>query len=233
MLAVCACIWLSHGLPHRYPVLARMEPANPTLASDKCLVQYDEDRPNLSPPCYAAVSAPTSVAIWGDSHAAALAPGLRALAIAQGYGFVQLTKAACLPLAGVMRYIPRIPAQASRCLNFNRKVFDLIQTDPRIRIVVLAGVWSGCLERNWENGWLIADTSRRPRNSTLTPSLPAIQALHSIAECANPDSARSRQICHWAGTCTWLRLRSPIQSPRRAHPCSECTGHRSWNPQAG
>jgi peptidoglycan/LPS O-acetylase OafA/YrhL len=177
MLVVCACIWLSHGLPHRYPVLARIEPANPTLASDKCLVQYDEDRPNLSPSCYAAMSARTSVAIWGDSHAAALAPGLRALAIAQGYGFVQLTKAACLPLAGVMRYIPRIPAQASRCLNFNRQVFDLIQADPRIRIVVLAGVWSGCLERNWENGWLIADTSRQPRNPSLTPSLSALQTL--------------------------------------------------------
>jgi hypothetical protein len=99
------------------------------------------------------------------------------LAIAQGYGFVQFTKTSCLPLAGVVRYIPRIPAQASRCLNFNRKVLDLIQSDRQIRIVVLTGAWSPCLERTWESGWLIADTSRQPWNPNQLPSLSAIQAL--------------------------------------------------------
>jgi hypothetical protein len=107
MLAICAGVWLSHGLPQRYPVLAQMEPANPSLVSDPCLITFDQDQPNLSPSCYAAVNPGPSVAIWGDSHAAALAPGLRTLAIAQGYGFVQLTKAACLPLTGVVRYIPQ------------------------------------------------------------------------------------------------------------------------------
>lgn len=177
MLAICAGVWLSHGLPQRYPVLAQMEPANPSLVSDPCLITFDQDQPNLSPSCYAAVNPGPSVAIWGDSHAAALAPGLRTLAIAQGYGFVQLTKAACLPLTGVVRYIPRIPAQASQCFNFNRKVFDLIQTDRRIRIVILTGAWSGCLERTWESGWLIAVPSRRPRNPSQMPSLSAIQGL--------------------------------------------------------
>jgi len=99
------------------------------------------------------------------------------LAIAQGYGLVQLTKTSCLPLTGVVRYIPRIPAQASRCLNFNRNVFNMIQADRRIRIVILTGAWSGCLERTWESGWLIAGTSRRPRNPSQIPSLSAIQML--------------------------------------------------------
>ncbi len=177
MLVVCACIWLSHGLPQRYLVLAKMESANPLLASDPCLVEDDEDRPNASPSCFAAAASGPSVALWGDSHAASLAPGLRALAIAQGYGFVQFTKTSCLPLAGVVRYIPRIPAQASRCLNFNRKVLDLIQSDRQIRIVVLTGAWSPCLERTWESGWLIADTSRQPWNPNQLPSLSATQAL--------------------------------------------------------
>ena len=181
MLTVCACIWLSHGLPQRYSVLAQMEAANPSLASDPCLVEDDEDRPNLSPSCYAAANSVSSIALWGDSHAAALAPGLRALAIAQGYGFVQFTKTSCLPLAGVMRYMPRIPAQASRCLNFNRKVLDLIRSDRRIRIVVLTGAWSGCLERTWEGGWLIADTSGQPRNTSRIPSrIPSLSALQAL-----------------------------------------------------
>jgi peptidoglycan/LPS O-acetylase OafA/YrhL len=175
MLAVCACIWLSHGLPQRYPVLAQMESANPPLASDPCLVEDDEDRPNLSPPCYATANLGPSIALWGDSHAAALAPGLRALAIAEGYGLIQFTKTSCLPFAGVMRYIPRIPVQATRCLNFNREVFNLIQSDRRIRIVVLTGAWSGCLEQTWESGWLIGDASVPSRNQI--PSLPALQAL--------------------------------------------------------
>jgi len=91
MLVACAVIRLSNGLPQRYPTLARMELANPPLRDDPCMIEGDGDEPNASPACYNASSARPSVVLWGDSHAAALAPGLRALAIAQGYGFVQLT----------------------------------------------------------------------------------------------------------------------------------------------
>jgi peptidoglycan/LPS O-acetylase OafA/YrhL len=177
ILAVCAGIWLSNGLPQRYPPLARMELASPPLGDDPCMIEGGRDEPNASPACYNASNPKPAVVLWGDSHAAALAPGLRALAIAQGYGFVQLTKAACLPLTGVIRYIPRIPAQASLCLSFNRKVFHLIQADRNIRIVILTGGWAACFQRTWEDGWLLADTSRQPRNSSPIPSLSANQAL--------------------------------------------------------
>jgi peptidoglycan/LPS O-acetylase OafA/YrhL len=177
MLVACAVIWLSDGLPQRYPTLARMELANPPLDADPCMIEGAAYEPNTSPACYNASNPKPAVVLWGDSHAAALAPGLRALAIAQGYRFVQLTKAACLPLAGVMRHIPRIPAQASLCLDFNRKVLNLIQADRNIRIVVLTGGWTAGFQRNWEDGWLLADTSRQPRNSSPIPSVAANQAL--------------------------------------------------------
>ncbi len=176
-VVLCAVIWLSRGLPQRYPALAQMESANPSLASDPCLVDDDQDKPNLSSSCYAALSSSPSVALWGDSHAAALAPGLRALSVSQGYSFAQFTKTSCLPLAGVLRFIPRIPAQASRCLNFNREVLDVIEANPHIRIVVLTGAWSGCLERTWESGWLTADTSPRLPSQSPIPSLLVVQAL--------------------------------------------------------
>ena len=177
MLAVCLVIWLGNGLPQRYPTLARMESANPPLGADPCIVQGVSDEPNTEPACYDASSPKPAVIIWGDSHAAALAPGLRALAIAQGYGFVQLNKASCLPLTGVMRHIPRIPAQASLCLNFNRKVLQLILADRNIRIVVLTGGWAASFGRNWEDGWLVPETSHQPHNSGPIPSISANQAL--------------------------------------------------------
>jgi peptidoglycan/LPS O-acetylase OafA/YrhL len=173
LLAVCAVIWLSHGLPQRYPQLARMEAANPPLSSDPCLIDNDDDQPNLSARCYDPADPRPSIALWGDSHAAALAPGLRSAAIEQGYGLVQLNKAACLPLSGALRYIPLIPAQAARCLSFNRRVLSLLQSDARIRIVILAGDWAGCLDRTWERGWLTADIAQ----ASAMPSLDAVRTL--------------------------------------------------------
>jgi peptidoglycan/LPS O-acetylase OafA/YrhL len=173
LLAVCAAVWLSHGLPRRYPQLAQMEAANPGLSSDPCLIDNDDDQPNLSARCDDPADPRPSVALWGDSHAAALAPGLRSAASEQGYGLVQLNKAACLPLTGALRYIPWIPAQAARCLSFNRKVLSLLQSDGRIRIVILAGDWAGCLDRTWERGWLTAD----PAHASAMPSLDAVRAL--------------------------------------------------------
>ena len=173
LLAVCAVIWLSHGLPQRYPQLAQMEAASPALTSDPCLIDNDDDQPNLSARCDDPADPGPSVALWGDSHAAALAPGLRSAAIEQGYGLVQLNKAACLPLTGALRYIPLNPAQAARCLSFNRKVLSLLQSDGRIRIVILAGEWAGCLDRTWERGWLTAD----PSHASAMPSLDSVRAL--------------------------------------------------------
>jgi hypothetical protein len=177
MLAVCAVIWLSNGLPKRYPPLAQMEAANPPLGADLCLIEDDKDEPNVSPACYNASDPKPAVVLWGDSHAASLAPGLRSVAMAQGYSFFELAKTSCLPLTNVLRYIPLIPAQAARCLNFNRKVLDLIQANRGIRIVILTGGWAACFERTWEGGWLLADTSRQPRNPSQIPSLSATEAL--------------------------------------------------------
>ena len=173
LLAACAAIWLSHGLPQRYPQLAQMEAANPALSADPCLVDNDDDRPNLSARCYDPADPRPSVVLWGDSHAAALAPGLRSAAAEQGYGLIQVNKAACLPLTGALRYIPLIPAQAERCLAFNRKVLSLLQSDHRIRIVILAGDWAGCLDRTFERGWLTADLA----HASTIPSLDAVRSL--------------------------------------------------------
>jgi peptidoglycan/LPS O-acetylase OafA/YrhL len=157
LLLVCGLVWGSGGVPQRFPALAAMEATDRALKSNPCLAGSTSDEPNLQPACYDASASRPSVALWGDSHSAALAPGLRAVAAAQGFGFVQLGKASCQPLLGATHFIPRVPLLGAGCARFNRKVLDLIVTDQRIRIVVLTAVWSAPLNRSWEDGWLAAD----------------------------------------------------------------------------
>ena len=183
-LAVCAGVWLTHGLPQRFPALARMESPEQTLKSDPCLVG-DRDEPNLSPACFDLSATRPSVAIWGDSHAAALASGLRSTAGAQGYGFIELGKNSCPPLIGATHYIPLAPLGAAACIRFNRKTLALLH-DHRIPIVILAASWAAPFNRTWLDGWLTPDrapqspapsleVSRQLFTESLTASIRALQ----------------------------------------------------------
>jgi peptidoglycan/LPS O-acetylase OafA/YrhL len=135
---VGAVLWLGHGFPKRYPELIQVtEPG-----SDPCLVDYGTERPNLSSRCYPASDPRFSVVLWGDSHSAALGPALRQSANTQGYNFIQLGKSSCLPLNGVAKIVPQHPLVVGECIHFNQQVLNLIAADSRIRIVIMAGVWS-------------------------------------------------------------------------------------------
>ena len=187
MVALCVVLWLSHGLPQRFPALARMDASALELRDDPCLAGYTGDQPILSPPCYLASAANPTVALWGDNHAAALTPALRPLAQTQGYGFFQLSKASCPPLIGVVHTIPRVPLLAAECLRFNRKAIAILQSDRNIRIVILAAVWSAPLYRNWQDGWFAPDlahvneiptpdASRALLTQSLTATIRSLQA---------------------------------------------------------
>jgi peptidoglycan/LPS O-acetylase OafA/YrhL len=168
-LAVCAAVWLTHGLPQRSPALARIESVEQTLKGDPCLVG-DRDQPNLSSVCYDVSAARPSVAIWGDSHAAALAPGLRSIASARGYDLVELGKNSCPPLIGATHYVPLAPLGAEACIRFNRKTLALLEADSRIRIVILAASWAAPFNRTWMDGWLTPDLAPQSPTSSLEAS---------------------------------------------------------------
>jgi hypothetical protein len=112
--------------------------------------------------------------LWGDSHAAALAPALRSAASEAGYDFVELTKNSCTPLSGATHYIPRLPRLAGDCLRFNRNVVSLVEADHRIRVVILTAAWAAPLYRTWMDGWLSADLAREPK----VPSLEGSRRLY-------------------------------------------------------
>jgi peptidoglycan/LPS O-acetylase OafA/YrhL len=160
LLMVCAALWASRGVPRRFPKLATMEAAGQALKADPCLAGYTVDEPNLSAACYPAADNQPAVALWGDSHSASLAPGLRAVASAQGHAFVELGKASCPPLIGATHSIPRIPLLAAGCERFNGKALEVLEARRDIRIVVLAAVWAAPLYRDWADGWLVANAAQ-------------------------------------------------------------------------
>ncbi|MGA3129439.1 MAG: acyltransferase family protein [Terracidiphilus sp.] len=191
--AISAALWLARGVPQRFPALAQIESEAAHLQSDPCLADIGEDTPNLSTACVqkaAPLQVAQVLALWGDSHAAALAPALRSLAGTQDYALAEFTKASCPPVLGISHFIPRHPSLAAECLAYNQRVFDRIMHDSCIRVVILSASWPGYLHRNWQDGWLVTDalrTSEMPDDITvraaLTRSLSAtVRALASAGK---------------------------------------------------
>jgi peptidoglycan/LPS O-acetylase OafA/YrhL len=85
--------------------------------------------------------------VWGDSHAAAMAPAFRVLANETGTAGWLITHPGCAPLLGVVR----LSRDASGCERFNDAVMSEIE-QANIRTVFLIGRWEvNALGRtNWE-----------------------------------------------------------------------------------
>lgn len=143
--AVTASAWASGGWPQRFD--ARVQTIERQLQENTtgCLAGYGMAAPTLSAECY-----PTAhggkVALIGDSHASALAPGIRAWATRSGRDLAYLTKASCPPLLGISRRIAAYPHHFDECDAFLNETFRLIAADPSIDIVVMAGNWRTSLD---------------------------------------------------------------------------------------
>ena len=138
-LALCGVMWRSNGFSQRYPQLAQIESGITSLESDPCSSR--NDKPILSARCYTMSGDRPAVALWGDSHAAALAPGLRSIAKTAGYDFFQLTKSACRPMSEEVFDRRSIPPPIAECMSFNRIVLHQLEIDSRIRIVIISDAW--------------------------------------------------------------------------------------------
>ncbi|MGA2350911.1 MAG: acyltransferase family protein [Terracidiphilus sp.] len=176
-ILVCAVAWLSKGIPLRFPQLDGMERTTAyRLKADPCL--SGSDALPVSPVCYDRSDPRPSVAIWGDSHAAALAQGMRAVADSQGYGLVEIGRTSCVALAGAANYRPSIPLDARQCIQFNHSVLNLLEADPRVKIVVLTGVWANSFQQIATDRWLINDVAHE--RETLPPEIVNEVFRHSL-----------------------------------------------------
>jgi len=83
------------------------------------------------------------VALWGDSFAMHLIPGLLKVPII-GETFVQVTKSACAPIRGIASLDENYgESWAKTCLDFNEKAFQYIRDNKSIKIVLLSSPFSG------------------------------------------------------------------------------------------
>jgi peptidoglycan/LPS O-acetylase OafA/YrhL len=140
-VALPAVIKFGHGLPFRLPATTSQIEGVLAAGRGDCLAPWGLSHPDLSPDCRQEKPGRPTIALIGDSHAAALGPGLREVAKGHDNGFAILTKANCLPLSGVALWAAAHPSLAQDCAVFMRETLDLIIADPAMSTVVLAGSW--------------------------------------------------------------------------------------------
>nr|WP_315401245.1 acyltransferase family protein [uncultured Duganella sp.] len=139
MLAVGVALVAGRGWQQRLPEQFASLERSGQVVPDPCLAPYGVSAPALGPACAGGAG---GVALIGDSHAAALAPGLRALAAEHGLGYMQLTKASCPHLDGVTRRMPNHPGHDRECAAYNQAALARLRADPALTVVFVAGYWS-------------------------------------------------------------------------------------------
>ena len=144
-LAIVICVPVtiraSGGFPGRLPLRAQqLEATAAELRQGKCLVSAG-DALGTDPGCRSHPEGRPVVALFGDSHAWAIGPGLRRLAEAQGFGFEIFARAACPPLVGVTVRSPLFPGLPALCTAFKTAALRAIVSDPAVATVVLVGYW--------------------------------------------------------------------------------------------
>jgi peptidoglycan/LPS O-acetylase OafA/YrhL len=97
-------------------------------------------------PAACSTSAQPRVALWGDSYAMHLVPGL--LKVDEvGPSMMQITKGACAPVRGVASIDENYDAAwAKTCLAFNERAFKLIAETESIKYVIMSSPYSGYLD---------------------------------------------------------------------------------------
>jgi peptidoglycan/LPS O-acetylase OafA/YrhL len=88
------------------------------------------------------------IAVWGDSYAMHLVPGLSV----KNKQFTQLTKSACGPIIGLAPMTKKHDSVwAQECLTFNNNAFAYIKSNKNITHVVLSGNFRNYLQFDGEN----------------------------------------------------------------------------------
>ncbi|MDE1567929.1 acyltransferase family protein [Aquabacter sp. P-9] len=82
------------------------------------------------------------VALWGDSFGDHHGPALDRLGQEEGFGFWQVTKAGCAPLAPDPAMSPLARSEQQACNAFRAQSLARLIADPQVRLVVIAGNWA-------------------------------------------------------------------------------------------
>jgi hypothetical protein len=128
-----------NGLENRFPPETRELTRHvdfkwaENVRTDQCHLQ-DRNLSKHAEVCYE--TGRPLVALWGDSHAASLYPGLRKLQADHPFGVMQLTQAGCPPVFGVEKLV-----WFTGCNAVNARIFqDLVRARPEVLILTAAWV---------------------------------------------------------------------------------------------
>ena len=104
-----------------------------------CLNSRDEvENLNLSQSCVFGADASPEVAIWGDSHAAAISEPLGEALGTIGRSLKQFTLSSCQPIPSLLN---QGQSQASQCADFNSRVLARLLVSPNIQTIVMFATW--------------------------------------------------------------------------------------------
>lgn len=165
------------------------------------------------------------IALWGDSHAAAIAPVVQDLARKRAMPAVAFTRSACPPLIGAT------PTMSKGCSRFQQRAFASIARLSKVRLIILAGRWSLSTEtvrfgeeqgpryflRDAESTQTNVADSRRAFLAALPRTVAALQQRHPnatillIGQAPEPGfdpsqcAMRSIMYSRSAKSCGWTR----------------------------
>jgi hypothetical protein len=129
---------LTHGLPGRSSKLSFTD--DPQTAAEWTrwrLCSRRMVRDDRMPCTMGRAGAPPTFAVWGDSHARAIAAGVNTSAVRHGYAGFLANADGCPPLVGLER------EGQPWCAAFNNAVLNFIASRPELHTVVLSARWAG------------------------------------------------------------------------------------------
>lgn len=153
------------------PVADQLKPTKGLARSCNQLAAPWQDRPECR------TSAAPTVAVWGDSYAMHLIPGL------EGLPLIQITRSSCAPAAGVAQVSAKFTeGWARKCVAFNEAALTAIENSPSVRHVVIGSIWVQVMTDE-ESDTLLVDGAVRPIDDAAEAGLiRAIQRLKAAGK---------------------------------------------------
>ncbi|WP_041834335.1 acyltransferase family protein [Actinoplanes sp. N902-109] len=196
------------------PKLDRAAKDKPRYYSENCSGTFDDAE--VKKPCaYGDLSSPTTVVLFGDSHAGHWFPALEAVALQRHWKLVVVTKSACTAADGVI-FLPQLKREFTECVQWRRAAWDYVRSLHPAK-VVLASTYpsnellhvSGSQDDAWAAAWrrsvrdaavpgarvyFIADTpwmaGSNPECLSVHPNEPAACGRDRVSALALPERRR-------------------------------------------
>jgi peptidoglycan/LPS O-acetylase OafA/YrhL len=139
---------VTKGYPGRLPEAARealaWSKSQPSRYWECVGGRAEEMRLDPAAACVHGAEAPPRVAVWGDSHGAAIGEALGQALAPRGIAVRELTAGGCMPVSGVVN---SGQSRATYCPEHNAKMLDYMVADPDIEVVVIESYWNYFIER--------------------------------------------------------------------------------------